>query len=246
MKPLRWLRKSNPPDQPNHYQKNDVETDKIVEQIDEPFRSALRSMYRCEPQSGTDGQMHQLDGNTLIAPRQGMVMYDLYLQAKPRASLEIGMAYGFSTVFFAAALKKCGGDGSSHTSIDPFQNSLWHGIALERLRAVGSKINFIEKTGTRALAELQDRSFDYLFIDGNHRFDDVLTDFTNYAPFVNPSGLVLLDDMWMPSVKAVVAFVEGNREDFERLPSGHPNLALFRRIGTDQRSWDHFKPFATS
>jgi hypothetical protein len=50
--------------------------------------------------------------------------------------------------------------------------------------------------------------------------------------------------MWMPSVKAVVAFIEGNRVDFKRLPSGHTNLALFRRIGTDERSSDDFKPFA--
>jgi predicted O-methyltransferase YrrM len=215
--------------------------DQTLRFVDEPFRSRLLSMYRGEPQQGTDGQLHPIDEQTRIWHRQGEVMYKLYVETKPRASLEIGLAFGFSTLYFGAALAK--NETGCHIAIDPFQHSHWHDIGLQQMRTTQLPMTFIDATATDALADLQGKTFDYVFIDGNHCFDDVLCDFTNYARLLNINGLILLDDMWMPSVQTAVAFIKTNRLDFVPVSSPEPNLAIFRRTGPDTRDWKHFVSF---
>src|ERR1700732_650879 len=102
--------------------------------LDEPFRSALLSMYRGEPQLGNDGKPCEIDPLTNIDPANAMWLYDAYRHLAPGASLEIGMAYGFSTLFFLAAIAK--NATGAHTAIDPFQRSAWHGVGIEKVRQV--------------------------------------------------------------------------------------------------------------
>jgi predicted O-methyltransferase YrrM len=81
----------------------------LLERIDEPFRSALLSMYRGEPQNSPDGKLQPLaDLASGITPDRGLWLYDEYRRMSPRTSLETGMAYGFSTIFFLAAIVKNG------------------------------------------------------------------------------------------------------------------------------------------
>jgi len=78
--------------------------DNVLSALALAFRSPLLSMYHGEPQLGTDGQLHTIDAVTRISPAQGMWLYDLCRVAKPKSTLEIGMAYGYSTLYFLAAL----------------------------------------------------------------------------------------------------------------------------------------------
>ncbi len=43
----------------------------------------------------------------------------------------------------------------------------------------------------------RERKFDLIYIDGEHRFDDVLVDFVLSAELCNLNGYVVLDDLWM-------------------------------------------------
>jgi predicted O-methyltransferase YrrM len=82
-------------------------------------------MYNGELQLGSEGERHSLDGKTYISREQGMWLYNLCREAKPKTSLEIGLAYGFSTLYFLAAIRENG--VGHHTSVDPFQGH-FHGI----------------------------------------------------------------------------------------------------------------------
>lgn len=84
----------------------------VVGSLGEPFTRVLCSMYEGEPQLGTDGKLYPLDTVTRISPRQGMWIYNLVRDTKPGNTLEIGLAFGFSTVYFLAALHS-NGTGSS-------------------------------------------------------------------------------------------------------------------------------------
>jgi predicted O-methyltransferase YrrM len=218
----------------------------VLATIDEPFRSALLSLYAAEPQLGIDGQLHEINRVTGIDPQHGMWLYDLYRRRAPGASMEVGMAYGCSTLFFLAAIAKLG--AGSHTAIDPGELSFWHGIGMQKVRQVGAQsFRLIEDTDYNAAADLtrQRATFDFIFIDGNHRFDDALVDFTLFAPLLNHRGLIVFDDIWMPSIRAAVAFIEANRLDFKHIPgSPTPRYAVFERIAQDARQWDHFVPFS--
>jgi predicted O-methyltransferase YrrM len=222
--------------------------EEVLAPLAEPFRGALLSMYREEPMLGVDGERHPIDKQTRINPAQGMWFYELCCSMKPRATLEVGFAYGFSTLFFLAAIavNKAG----HHTAVDPFERSDWHGIGLANVRVTGSESSFrhIEDRSDRAATDLarQNSSFDIIYIDGNHRFDDTLVEFYLYAALCRIDGLIIFDDMWMSSIQTVVSFVRSNLPDFAEVATPLPNVRAFRRVGQDVRRWDHFKTFSVA
>lgn len=240
------------PQHPGSGSKPYVSTEDVLERLDDPFGATLLSMYEGSPQRGFDGQMHRLEKGTKISSEQGMWFYDLCLSSKPKSTLEIGMAYGFSTLFFLAAIAK--NRQGQHTAIDPFQKSHWHGIGLtvanEHSAILGGKsaFRFIEERSDRAATDLvrENQCFDIVFVDGNHRYDDVLVDFYLYAQLVSDGGHIIFDDMWMSSVKTVAEFIRTNRHDFREVVSPVRNVAVFQKVGKDYREWDEFSPFEVS
>lgn len=223
-----------------------------IARLDPRFGSRLISMFLGEPQVGADGQPHPIDRCTRIPPSQGMWIYDLCVSVKPQSTLEIGMAYGYSTIFFLAAMEHNG--AGHHTSIDPFQRSHWRGIGLNHANSIinmeGSKshFSFIEDRSDRVAIDFvrSNSSFDIIFIDGNHRFDDVLVDFYLYAPLCKIGGHIVFDDMWMSSIQTVADFVRTNREDFVEIQTKESNISVFKRVGDDDRKWSHFRNFTVS
>ncbi len=226
--------------------------EELLDQLDPPFRAALLSMYRSEPQLGADALLHAMDPITRISPSQGMWLYDLCLATKPKAMLEIGMAYGFSTLYFLAAMAR--NRMGHHTAIDPFQLSTWHGIGLTHAKALAPtgdqapNFRFIEDRSERVATDLAraNASFDLIFIDGTHLFDGVLADFYLYAPLCAMGGRIIFDDNWMSSVRTALAFVCANRSDFTEIPASESNVRVLQRVSTDKRPWDHFREFAVS
>lgn len=217
----------------------------LLDDVDAPFKAALLSMYRGDAQLGVDGQRHILHKDTKVPPEEGMWLYEQCRTSKPERSLEIGLAYGFSTLFFLAALAR--NNFGHHSAIDPYQNSAWHGIGLSIINALAppGRFRFIEDTSVSAAVQLEREGlpYDVIFIDGGHRFEEVLVDFFLYAQLCKVNGLVILDDTWMSSVKTVASFVRSNRSDFAEVRTPVQNLCVFQRVGKDEREWHHFRRF---
>ena len=192
-------------------------------------------MYDGELQLGEDGREYKLDSRAKIELPQGMWIYELSRTMKPQATLEIGMAYGFSTLYFLAARHE--NNTGCHTAIDPFQlraPGIWAGIGLRHARRVEPEyFRFIEEMSFAALVRLarEGRQFEIIFVDGDHKFDTVLIDFTLSAEICSVGGHIIFDDMWMLSIQCVVAFVRANRKDFVEVPPPVGNIAIFKRIG---------------
>ena len=208
--------------------------------------AVLASMYAWEPQPGHGDALHPLDGFTRIARARGDLLYHYCREVKPDLSIEVGLAYGFSTVFLLSALREQG--RGHHIAIDPFQTDSWHGIGAAQARKLGMQDRFtlIEERSEQALVRLalEGREAQLVFIDGDHRFDGALLDFTLADRLVPEGGLVVFDDLWMPSVQRVVAFIDRNRSDWERLPPRIAAATAFRKVaGGDPRAWDHFVRF---
>jgi predicted O-methyltransferase YrrM len=210
-------------------------------------------MYLREPQRGDDGLLHPLDRYTRISVPEGLCLYEHCVESHVRSTLEIGLGYGFSTVFLLAAHERSG--GGRHLAVDPFQSTDWHGVGVTTARrlaagadglATGS-FTWVAARSDAALVSLEQAGerFGLVFIDGYHRFDDVLVDFTLSARMVPVGGLVVLHDMHLAGVKAVSSWIRHDRPDFVRVPTGCRNLFAARRVGDDTRDWRHFVPFAT-
>lgn len=205
----------------------------------------LESMYAQEPQPGLDGVPFPLDAVTKISREQARYLYDLWKETSPENSLEIGLAFGFSTACILSARYEL--NKGHHMAIDPFQMTTWGGVGAavaERL-GLSDHFTFLEEYSEIVLPAMIEKKqeFQYIFIDGNHTFDAAFVDFTLSARVLSEGGVIVFDDMWMPAIRTVTSFVENNRSDFRRLESPVKNVAVFRRIEDDKRPWDHFVPF---
>lgn len=81
------------------------------------------------------------------------------------------------------------------------------------------------------------------YIDGDHRFESVMFDFTLVARLCDIGAVIVFDDLWMPSIRCVLRYIEANRKDWRRIPSPHRNVCMLERIAKDERTWNHFVRF---
>lgn len=209
------------------------------------FMNPIVSLHMHERQKGIDGTMHEIDSQTGIPMVDGLQIYELVRKSKPRRTLEIGFAYGVSTLYFLAALRANG--VGSHIAVDPYEVKDWKGIGLMKVKEVKMEhsFQFISERSHPAMAKLGDKgiTFGVIFIDGSHLYDTAFADFV-LADFLCPKGgHILLHDTWMGSVKRITSFIERNREDFQRQPSSARNIAIFQKTGDDKRPWTHYKDF---
>jgi predicted O-methyltransferase YrrM len=221
-----------------------LQNEDVLDPLPERFRLPLLSMYAGEPQLGTNGEMFEPDRVTIVRPEEGMWIYNLCRQLKPQKTIEVGLAYGYSTIYILAALHANG--FGSHIAIDPYQ-SYFHDIGIhqpEKVNMMGAFRWICEKSIT-AIADLSrgGEIFEFIFIDGSHRFDDALVDFTISADVCAMGGHIILDDMWMPPIQRAVSFIRNNRKDFVEIETPIQNIAAFKRIGKDTRRWDHHADF---
>lgn len=205
----------------------------------------LADMYGPGKLRGTESdELLSIDEHTRVSIEQGAMLNTLMRDHSVERSLEIGLAYGFSTVWMLDAL--CSLKGSAHTAVDPFQKTHWGGIGLAqaaRLEYAG-RFEWIPDYSIHALSRLihNKRQFDFIYIDGNHRFDDVIVDFYLADQIMRPGGLIVLDDMWMNSIRSATNFIINNRA-YELLPQPVRNISVLRKIRDDDRSWEHFVSF---
>ena len=149
-------------------------------ELPEDTEALAMAMYDGAPQVGADGAHHPMDGVTYIDRNKGMLLYHLCLERKPRVVLETGLAYGFSTLFLLTALREIG--RGRHIAIDPYQSKLWKGIGAQRGLQLGvdDRFDVIEERAEHVLPKLAAERLrvQLVFIDGDHRFDSAMMDFT--------------------------------------------------------------------
>jgi hypothetical protein len=56
-------------------------------------------------------------------------------------------------------------------------------------------------------------------------------------------GLVIFDDMWMPSIQKVASFIRNNISNYQEIPTDVKNVFCLKKIKEDDRAWNHFAAF---
>ncbi len=157
---------------------------------------------------GRSGEVHEL--HSAIDRAEGEFLFRLIRgDASIVKTLEVGCAFGLSSLFICSALQ--GRIGASHTIIDPFQNSQWDGVGILNLEEAGYRcFTLIEKKSELALPQLlehQEGRFDFIFLDGWHTFDHTLLDCFYATRLLRVGGYLAMDDVCFPSVRRVVDFL---------------------------------------
>jgi predicted O-methyltransferase YrrM len=125
-------------------------------------------------------------------------------------TLEVGCAYGLSSLHIASAL--AGRPGAHHVIVDPDESTAWSGVGVTNLDRAG--IDFYElreEPSEIALPQLlkEGAEFDLAFIDGWHTFDQTLIDMYYANRLVKVGGYIIIDDAdWISVSKAISYFAK--------------------------------------
>lgn len=162
-----------------------------------------------ETKTVTDGTTtYPLHSN--MKPDEGELIQRVIASVQPLTSLEIGMAYGISTLFVCDALAKVPRP-ARHIAIDPHQTSGWHGIGMANVREAGFErfVELYEEGSEFALPRLLAEKVEVqvAIIDGWHTFDHALLDFFYINRMLPVGGVVILDDVGYESIHHLVRHI---------------------------------------
>lgn len=166
-----------------------------------------------ESLTGRSGKQYAFGANSASTDNNLRVIANLFQEKAPVLTLEVGLCHGISASLFAS-LHANNEQKGKHVAIDPFQNDGWDRTGLNALESSGliDHIEFHEDYSSTVLAELvkQERTFDIIYIDGSHLFEDVFVDFFYCQRLLKVGGIILFDDASTKDVSKVVRFIDRN------------------------------------
>ena len=143
------------------------------------IRNRIRDIYQRGYVIGDDDARHPI-APISVASWRGEFVRNLCLAERATSSVEVGMAWGLSTLHIVEALLANGATGRTHVVIDPMQSTMFHNAARRTLResSVDYMVEFHEAPSELVLPRLisEGRHFDFAFIDGDHRFEAAFLD----------------------------------------------------------------------
>lgn len=155
------------------------------------------------------GQRIALHSHT--SKRQGEFLQAMFDLVKPKKSLEVGFAYGISTLFILEKHRQNNSNDQCHIVIEP--DDYWGSAAVHNIGKEGlTKYLEIKKDySDRILTALflQNHRIQFSYIDTTKRFDIVMQDFYFIDKMTDVGGIVILDDCgggW-PGIQRVARYV---------------------------------------
>ncbi len=171
---------------------------------------------------------------------EGEYLHKLIKENKFKRTLETGFGLGLSAACIITASQ------SKHVGIDPFQEN-YNNTGLKNIEKLGltNNLEFYADYSHNVLPKLinEKRTFDFIFIDGDHKFDGQFVDFYYASLLIEKNGFIVLHDTWMRSTTYLLNYAKKNRKDFQYVPQELRNIAVFKKVGNDQRDWVHFEGF---
>jgi predicted O-methyltransferase YrrM len=210
-----------------------------------------------------------IPANSDIGLANAKALYETVLRLRPATVLEVGMAFGVSSLAILTALRDAGQNGKL-ISIDPMQSTHWKGCGLASITRAGYKDQheMHEDYDYNVLPRLlaSGRKLDLAYIDGWHTFDYTLLDWWYVDRMLKVGGTVAFNDCSWPAVHKAIKFVLTHRK-YTEFDVGTPAspwrpkdlLRLvkfgFKRFRLDERDryfkkdadweprWDFYAPF---
>lgn len=177
------------------------------------IRARIEQIYSTKSVKGEDDSTYSIMPAAL-PPERGDFLMEVCRTQHPVATLEVGLAWGLSTLHIFQALAENGVAAPHHVIMDPFQSSIFHNAALRELRELGLErsVEFYPQPSGLVLPRLvsERRQFDLAFIDGDHRFESVFVDFFYVDQLLKPGGVVVFDDMSWDGVHLACRFAQTN------------------------------------
>ena len=135
--------------------------------------------------------------------------------------IEVGVAKGETSAYL---LKECPNIEKLY-GVDPYlpyedwcryidekEINLQESIAIDNLKSYMDRFEFMKMTSEDAIKSFAPGSVDYVFVDGDHSYEQTLADLNMYYPLVRSGGIFFGHDINLESVrKALEEFREENK-----------------------------------
>ena len=170
---------------------------------------SLEKIFATRTIQDTGGMHIPLHSNTSM--EQGIFLQKMFDLVKPKRSLEVGFAYGISTLFILEKHRENNSEDEAHIVIEP--DDYWgtaavHNITQEGLlRYLQIRKNYSDKILTQLFHE--NYRIQYAYIDTTKQFDVVMQDFYFINKLMDIGGVIILDDCgggW-PGIQRVARFI---------------------------------------
>lgn len=141
--------------------------------------------------------------NSNISLSEGIELFKIIKKYNPKKLVEIGFAVGISTLFMLCALE----NDAILYSVDPYQKIQWNKFGLINVnnlldeQKLPKKMHkFIEDYSINFFKK-EDRSYDLVFIDGDHSYEGTMIDLYGADKVLKKNGLMIIDDVLHYDVK---------------------------------------------
>ena len=145
--------------------------------------------------------LHPLHSHTRRA--QCEFLQKLVEEVKPSLSLEVGLAYGISTLAILESLAK-NNKPFRHIVIDPMQGD-WGNIGLLNIERAGflEKVSFERKFSDQVIPKLyyENYQIQFAYIDSTKVLDVLMTDVYFINKILDVGGILVLDDCGFPELE---------------------------------------------
>jgi predicted O-methyltransferase YrrM len=166
----------------------------------------LQSIYASGSFTKSTGEQFKVIGETSL--KQCEFLQSLIRKYNCSKSLEIGFAFGLSTLAIAEAIVANNG---KHIVIDKFQLTDWNGTGLDLVKQAGyaDKVEFREQFCYEVLPELlaKGTKIDFAYIDSTKQFDWLMMNFFFIDRLLVDGGVVVFDDLGYYGIRKLIRFL---------------------------------------
>jgi predicted O-methyltransferase YrrM len=166
----------------------------------------LQNVFESKEFINNKGETIKIHSET--SEKQCEFLQNIIRENKFKNSIEIGFAYGLSTLAIVEEVTKNGG---RHVVIDKFENNAWGGNGLDLINQAGysGQLEFYEEFCYQALPKFLDngRTFDFAYIDSTKQLDWLLVDFFYLDKLMEVNGIIVFDDVRWPSVRKLLRYI---------------------------------------
>lgn len=150
-----------------------------------------------------------------VGPGSGRVLRHAIEVAMPAVGIEVGLAFGLSTLHILDAMQEHG--GGRLIGMDPAQDDeTWQNGGLHNVKRAGfgDRYEFHAATSQQLLPQLVATGLriQFGFLDGWHTFDHTLVDFFYVDLMLDVGGVIVLDDVGYPGLQRLAHFIVCNRD----------------------------------
>jgi predicted O-methyltransferase YrrM len=220
-----------------------------------PAQQRVRSVIERLVREGSsvarlDGTLHSLFPVAASAA-EGEALREWVLREGAAQTIEIGLGYGISALHVCEGLLANADPTAHHVVIDPYQATRFSDCGLQFLEEAGVSelVEHHTEESQIALPRFlsEARSFEFAFVDGNHRFDGVFVDLFYLGRLVQPGGVVFVDDYQLPAVTRAASFFVRNLgwtlEEVSAWDDVHQWAVLRTSALPDTRPFDFYVDF---